>query len=220
MLKEIIDAKPENHQSSGKFPISSIGLCWRQKYLEIKKLYTQEWSQKILRGFDIGNAFHRQIVKELFQKSEQFNWRIITGEVDIPSHPFISGRCDIILANSKTREQLIVDVKSVSQWMFKQIETESKNIDRYKKQMQLYLYFFKIKRGVLLFVNKSSGEINEIIIEYDKKLCLELIKSIEDFFKNYVNKNVEPPKCDGGLWGCDCCKIYPKKENEILPPHK
>ena len=86
--------------------------------------------------------------------------------------------------------------------------------------MQLYLYFFKIKRGVLLFVNKSSGEINEIIIEYDEKLCLELIKSIEDFFKNYVNKNVEPPKCDGGLWGCDCCSVYPKKENEILPHHK
>jgi hypothetical protein len=207
MIKEIIESKQTEHISSGKFSISSIGQCWRKRYLIIKGEYKGDFDQKTLRTFSIGTLIHQQITKELFQKAEQFNWYVLAGELDIPVQRYFSGRCDLIMANSKTGEKVIVDVKSVSQWSFSKIneKEEYPYIENYKKQLQLYLHFFKIEKGILLFVNKSNSEIKETEIKYDKELCLRLIKEIEDFFQNYVEKDIAPPKCDGGQFGCDVC---------------
>ena len=214
MIKEIIESKQTEHISSGKFSISSIGQCWKKRYLMIKGEYKGDFDQKTLRTFSIGNLIHQQITKELFQKAEQFNWHVLAGELDIPMQRYLSGRCDLIMANSKTGEKIIVDFKSVSQWSFSKIneKEEYPYIENYKKQLQLYLHFFKIEKGILLFVNKSNSEIKETEIKYDKELCLRLIKEIEDFFINFVDKNIEPPKCnlDISPFGCDCCGIKPK----------
>ena len=213
MITEIINAKQKYHSSSGKFSISSIGSCMRTKYMEIKGLYKKEFDTKTLRTFSIGNLIHLQVTNELLQKSEQFNWRVIGAEIDIPEHPKISGRCDIVLCNSKTKEMLLIDVKSCSPWTFKNVDSnEFPFIENYKNQLQLYLHFFNIPKGVLLFVNKSSSEVKEVEVIYDKDLCLKLIKEIEDFFINYVDKNIEPPKCDLSIspFGCECCGVEKK----------
>lgn len=216
MIKEIIDSKFENHQVSGKFNISRIGTCWRKTYLIIKGLYKEDFDQKVLRTFSIGNLIHQQVISELFQKSEQFNWRVLTGELDIPIQKYISGRCDIIMAHSKTGEKIVVDVKSTTPWSFGKIEKEEYNyIKNYHKQLQLYLHFFNIEKGVILFVNKATSGIKEIEVKYDKKICLELIKGIESFFQNYVEKDIEPDKCDKIIspFGCMVCE---KKINKKI----
>lgn len=212
MIKEIIDSKVENHQSSGKFAISKVGSCWRKTYLIIKKEYKEDFDQKTLRTFSIGNLIHQNVITELFQKAEQFDWRVLAGELDIPIQKNISGRCDIIMGHSRTGEKIIVDVKSITPWSFGEIEKAEYNyIKNYHKQLQLYLHFFNIEKGVMLFVNKATSEIKEIEIKYDEKICLELIKEIEDFFKNNIEKDIEPEKCDGGDFGCVCCGIKKKK---------
>ncbi len=207
MIKEIIESKQRKYISSGKFSISSIGQCWRKIYLKLKGKYVDDFNQKTLRTFSIGNLIHQQLIAELFQKAEQFNWMVLTGELDIPVQKYISGRCDIIMANSISGEKVIVDAKSVSQWSFSKIneKEEYPYIENYKKQLQLYLHFFKIEKGILLFVNKSNSEIKETEIKYDKELCLKLIEDIENFFKNYVEKDIEPPRCKYSDFGCDCC---------------
>ncbi len=214
MLKEIIESKQGKHTSSGKFSISSIGQCWKKTYLKLKGRYVEDFDQKTLRTFSIGNLIHQQLIAELFQKAEQFNWMVLTGELNIPVQRYISGRCDIIMANSISGEKVIVDAKSVSQWSFSKIneKEEYPYIENYKKQLQLYLHFFKIEKGILLFVNKSNSEIKETEIKYDKELCLKLIEDIEDFFKNYVEKDIEPQKCDGGQFGCDVCEKEKNKK--------
>ena len=208
MFKEIIEEKPRKYMHSGKFHISSIGQCKRKIYLKLKGIYKDDFDPKTLRTFGIGNLIHQQIIKELFQKTEQVNWRILTGEIDIPPHRYIVGRCDLIMVNSKTEEKVIIDIKSISPWSFGKIEkAEYQYIKNYNNQIQLYLHFFKIEKGVLLFVNKASSEIKEIEIKYDKELCLKLIKEIEDFFKDYVEKDIAPNPCDGGDFGCDACGV-------------
>lgn len=207
MLKEIFESYVREHQSSGKFNISGVGGCWRKKWLVIKGLYKEEFDIKTLRNFDIGNFIHKQVSKELFEKGEQFNLRAVAGEISIPEQKYISGRVDLILSNSSTGELFIVDVKSASDYTLDKIrENNLDNIKNYIYQVQLYLHFFNIPKGFLLFFGKHKGEIEELEIGYDKELCLKLVKEIEDFFIDFVDKNIEPPKCAGnGFFPCPVC---------------
>lgn len=214
MLKEIIDSKREAHISSGKFSISSIGGCWRKKYMELKGLYKQEYDERIKRIFRMGDLIHRQMVREFLEKGDAHGIRVVAAEVDIPGQKYISGRSDLIVSISKTGELVIIDVKSAGDWVLRRVkngETEE-HIKNYINQLQLYLHFFKLKRGYILFIGKHKGEIEEIEVKYNKELCERLVKEIEDFFCNYVEKDVVPEKCDGGMFGCGVCHPEEKKE--------
>ena len=210
MIKEIIDLRLKRHQSSNKFPISSINSCWRKKYLIIKEEYKEEYDAKTLRAFEIGNIFHNQAVKEIFEKGDAFGLRVVSSEINIPEQKYISGRTDLILSNDKTNELYICDIKSCTDWTLNKIR-KGECPQNYINQIQLYLHFFGIKRGFLLFFGKHRGETEEVEVVYDEELCLKLIQEIEDFFKEYVEKDIEPPRCDGGSFGCDCCGIKPKE---------
>lgn len=204
MIKEIFDVVNCEHISSGKFSVSSTGSCLRTRYMMIKKLYRETYDAKTLRSFSLGELFHRQAVKEIIEKGDKLGLRVIAAEIDIPEHPFISGRADLIVSHSKTGELICVDVKSCSDFVLNEA-VEGRISESYRNQMQLYLHFFNLKRGFILFYGKHKGYIEEYEVNYDKELCEKLIANITSFFENYINKNIEPPKCDGGTYGCACC---------------
>ena len=211
MIKEILNSKGDEYISGNKFFISSVDSCWRKKYLELKGIYKQEYSEETLRLFDIGNVIHRQITKELIEK-ESKGFHLVASEVNIPENKYISGRIDSIV--SINNQNVIVDIKSAGDWTMKNIRRTNNCDENYKNQVLLYMYFTGIHKGMLLFVGKTKGELEEIEVVYDKDKAKRLVKEIEDFFHNYVEKNIEPPKCDGGIFGCKCCGVRGKIANE------
>lgn len=204
MIKEVLESKRENHVSSGKFNISSIGTCRRKLYMKLKKLYKEEFSAQTLRIFDIGALFHQQAVKEIFEKCDQFGMAVIAGEINIPKNKYFSGRADLIMSVQETGEKIIVDVKSAASYTL-QLVREGKIPENYINQLQLYLHFFNIKRGYLLFFGKAKGEIEEFEVTYDKELCEKLVNEVKAFFTEFVDKDVVPDACDGKPFGCKVC---------------
>ena len=98
----------------------------------------------------------------------------------------------------------MLDVKSCGDWTLNQVR--GGNVpEKYVQQVQLYLHFLHLKRGFILFVGKHKNELEEAEVAYDKELCERLVSEINNFFENFVNKNIEPPACDGGDWGCPVC---------------
>jgi CRISPR/Cas system-associated exonuclease Cas4 (RecB family) len=74
----------------------------------------------------------------------------------------------------------------------------------------MYLHFFHLKKGYIIFISKDKGEIEEVAIEYDEARAKQVIKEIDDFYINHVDKNILPEKCSGGFFGCDVC--FPKDD--------
>ena len=215
MIKEFLEEKRKGHIRSGKFSISSIGSCWRKKYLELKGIYKEEFTQELLRLFNIGDIVHREITKELIEKGEP-SFYVVASEINIPTHKYISGRIDNII--SIKGENIIVDVKSSSDWTIKKIHSGEDCDQNYKDQVLLYMYLAGISKGVLLFVGKTKGVLEEFEVKYDEDRAKKLVNEIEDFFHNYIEKDIEPPKCDGGQWGCEVCgkeKIINDKNGKI-----
>jgi hypothetical protein len=53
--------------------------CKRKKWMEMKGLYKEKYNAKTLRTFEIGDLFHRQAVKELTEKCEQFGLHVVSA---------------------------------------------------------------------------------------------------------------------------------------------
>ena len=203
MIKEILDNEKKEHVSSGKFSISGIGGCWRKKYLELRGEYKEDFTEQTLRLFEIGNITHRLITRELIEK-ESSDFHLVASEVDIPTQKYISGRIDDIV--SVNGENVIIDVKSCSLWTMKAVRNGKVN-ENYKNQVLLYQHVTGIHKGFLLFFDKSKGDMEEVEVIYDEEKAKRLVQEIEDFFHNYVEKDIEPEKCDGGQFGCGACKV-------------
>jgi len=210
MIIEILNNPRIPHQSSGKFSVSSVNSCWYKKYMELKGLYKEVYDEKTLRTFSIGDFWHNKLVGDIAAKGPVQGYHVAAAEVDIRNNKYISGRCDMLLSHAPSKQLYVIDFKSCSTWTFKKA-VEGEVAQNYKDQVLLYMYFFHIPRGYLLFVNKANSEVAEVEVKYDEERAAKLVAQIKLFFTEYVEKDVEPPKCDGGIFGCKCC--WP---NEIL----
>lgn len=204
MIKEIFDLEPHEYGGDGKFHISSNGECWRKLYLQMKGLYKRSIDYKTQRNFDVGNFYHMQVCKELFEKAGTAGLQVVASEIKIPPHKYIAGKADLILSDTKTGEFILVDVKSASDLTIFNVKNGDVS-ESYINQVQLYLHFLNIKKGYLLFVGKHKHNFEEYEIIYDKHKCLQMISQIENFFIEFVEKNVEPAKCKNRQYGCDAC---------------
>ena len=154
----------------------------------------------ILRLFDHGDHIHQLIMKPLLSTREI---HVVASEVNIPPQEIISGRADAIISDGKNL--YVVDIKSMNSMIFRNLtEAKEENID----QLQLYLHYFKIPKGILLYVNKDNQTLKEFVVEYDKKRALGLLDGLVKV-KKKIDSNVIldrlPDYPDN--WQCRYCQF-------------
>jgi len=197
MLKELIDEFYQSKKDSKEktaFYATDAGKCPRAIWFALKKYPKKDYDARILRIFEHGNHTHMRIVSVLFSLG-----LINSVEVDLPEKDLIHGRADAII--SIKGEPYVIEIKSVNSVKFKKDEPDKDHV----KQLQLYLHFFKIKKGILLYENKDNQDIKEFVIEYDEKKALEILNSFEKI-KEKLSKN-EIPEIPPDLedWRCEYC---------------
>ena len=202
-LRELIDkfyltrekSKEQNH-----FYITDAGKCGRALFFKFKNAPRKEMEANILRLFDHGDHIHQLIMKPLLSIREI---HVVAAEINIPPQELISGRADAIISDGKNL--YVLDIKSMNSMIFnKLIEPKKENIN----QLQLYLHYFKISKGILLYVNKDNQHLKDFTIDYDKKQCLSLLKTLNDV-KKKINKNIIPDRLPDypSNWQCRYCQF-------------
>lgn len=204
ILKEILENKAEKHISSGKCSISSTGSCLHKKFNELNKTYKEEYGETMYRIFAQGDFFHQRMVSEFVSKSPGHGYEVAAAEINIRDMKYFSGRCDMLLSNTKTKKLYVVDFKSCSPWAFKNAQKGIVS-QTYQDQVLLYEHFFHIPRGYLLFINKASSEVEEFEVVYNAPRAEWLVDRVKYFFQNFVEKDIAPPRCIGEPYGCKCC---------------
>lgn len=201
MLKELIDEfylDQQRDKEQTHFYISDVGKCPRSVFFKFKNAPGEKMDPRILRIFEVGESFHRNIFNILYRLKIG-----LTTEVNIPTQEIISGRADAILCIDN--KNYVLDIKSMNSMIFRKL-TEPKKENVY--QVQLYLHYFNIKNGILLYIDKDQQNIKEFPVNYDEKLVLSLLRSFEDL-KEKIDSNIIPAKLPdyNQNWQCRYCRF-------------
>jgi len=201
MLKELIDKfylDQQKNREQYHFYITDVGKCPRAVFFKFKNVPREKIDARILRIFERGEALHRDIFNVLYRL------RIgVTTEVSIPAQEIISGRADAILSIDK--ENYVLDIKSINSMVFNKM-TEPKIENVY--QIQLYLHYFNVKKGILLYIDKDRQDIKEFIVNYDKKLVKSLLDDFK-MLKKKIDSNIIPARLAdySSNWQCKYCQF-------------
>ncbi len=204
MLRELIDQYYLDRQRDKEqthFYITDAGKCGRSLFFKFKKsLPREEMKPSVLRLFDHGDHIHQMIMKPLLSVRDI---HVVASEVNIPPQEIVHGRADAILSDGK--DMFVLDIKSMNSMVFDKLqEPKEENVN----QLQLYLHYFKIPKGILLYVNKNSLELKEFITQYDPAMARKLIKGLEDL-KEKIDKDMVPDRIEGYPtdWQCKYCQF-------------
>jgi len=209
-----LEEKKEKEHDETLINISAIGGCKLKIFLEKKGLFKDEYDINLKRIFRTGDAYHSLIYNEIIERSYESGIHVVANELDLKDiNNHLKGRCDCIVSDGK--ENIVLDIKSCSDFAFKKYVEERKVPPQYLIQLQLYMHILKLKKGVLLFVNKNNQKTGEVGIEYNKEFVDNLLKEINIFYDNLIN-NIPPEPCDGGEWGCKACEYFKNNKEDIL----
>lgn len=201
MLKELIDRfylDRETDREQHHFYITDAGKCPRAIFFKFKNVPREKMSPEVLRMFDHGDYIQMQILSTLFSLGI-----VRASEVKIPPHELVSGRADAIV--TLNNEIYVVDFKSMNSLVFKNLEApKEENVN----QIQLYLHFFKIPRGILLYINKDTFELKEFLVHYDSALAKKLLDDLA-ILKEKINSNIIPARIPSFPqdWQCQYCQF-------------
>jgi len=201
MLKELIDKyyqDKRNEREKRRFYISDAGKCPRQIFFKFKKAPCKEMEPRILRIFDQGNYVHLRLMRDLFSLGV-----VVASEIDIPPTEDVGGRADAVVRIDN--ELYVVDFKSINSMILDKMEEPKED---HILQVQLYLHFFNIKKGILLYEGKDTSMIKEFFIDYDKKIAEKILKNFSRLKIN-VEKNLVPKRIKEfpNDWQCKYCQF-------------
>jgi CRISPR/Cas system-associated exonuclease Cas4 (RecB family) len=201
MLKELIDQfylENQKNKEQTRFYITDAGKCARAVFFKLKNAPRQALDPRIMRIYEHGENIHRNIFNILYR----LKLGVVT-EVPIPAQEIVSGRADAILCAGN--ENYVLDIKSINSYIFKSMSSpKEENV----YQIQLYLHYFNIKKGILLYIDKDQQEMKEFLVDYDP----ELVKGLLDKFyvlKNQVEHGTLPGRLLGypSNWQCNYCQF-------------
>ncbi len=203
MLKELINryySELKKDREQRHFYITDAGKCPRAVFFKFKKAPAEAMEPRILMMFDHGDYIHQLIMKPLFGVR---GVQVVAAEINIPPQELITGRADAIVSDGK--ELYVLDIKSINGQIFKSLNTPK---EEHINQLQLYLHFFKQKKGILLYVNKDTQELKEFLINYKPEISQLLLNNLKDL-KNKIDKNLVPDRIPGWPedWQCQYCQF-------------
>jgi CRISPR/Cas system-associated exonuclease Cas4 (RecB family) len=185
MLKELIDKYYLENQREDriqtKFYISDAGRCPRQLFFKFKQAPKEKLEPRIMRIFEAGELLHNYIYSVLYQAKIG-----AVTEITIPEQKLVSGRADAIVCIDGVN--YLLDIKSINSMKFKYLKAP-KPEDVW--QVQLYMHFFNIKKGILLYLDKDRQELKEFIFDYSKKTSEALLDNFRQT-KKRIEINIVP----------------------------
>ena len=201
MLKELIDQfyldKHEDREQN-HFYITDAGKCARAVFFKFKNMPREKMEARMLRLFDHGDYIQMQILNTLFSLGI-----VRASEVQIPPQGLVSGRADAII--TLNNELYVVDFKSMNSMLFRKLEApKEENVN----QIQLYMHYFGIPKGILLYMSKDTSELKDFPIQYNIDLVQGLLKGLENLDKK-IKGDIVPEQLPAypHNWQCTYCQF-------------
>tara|TARA_Y100000310_G_scaffold335338_2_gene417148 strand:+ start:50933 stop:51607 length:675 start_codon:yes stop_codon:yes gene_type:complete len=198
MLIEKIDKfyekQPYNKERTA-FYVSEADTCPRQIYYSFKNKPKAQLEARTRRIFEQGDYSHMRLMSALFSMGI-----VKAVEITIPLNEQFNGRADAIITLEE--ESYVLEIKTTKDYAFKILEKPTPAME---KQLQLYLHFFNIQKGILIVENKDTQELKEFVVEKNEELINKLLQQF-DYLRDQIGSTVTPQKPENlEPWKCKLC---------------
>ncbi|NOX44248.1 MAG: Dna2/Cas4 domain-containing protein [Caldiserica bacterium] len=193
-------SRVEEPRERDYFYVSEVAKCPRQIYYAVKGFPRPPLDGQSARRLAVGDDVHRRIVGALFSMGVA-----VAAEVPIPPNPLFHGRADAIV--SLGGETFVVEIKSVHPYQFDQTTAGPKR-DHYL-QLQLYLHYLDVPRGIILMENKANQALREFVVDRNEETIRRVIADFTDLHRLIFREGKLPPLPDKSGWEYDQCRYCP-----------
>jgi len=195
-------ATPENKNWDGVHA-SSAAKCIRALYYDATLDKETVIEPRIKRVFENGDFFHRRLMSVLFRLKDV---RVVAGEIKVPANEFVRGTCDAIIGLED--ENFVLDFKSINDSGFKFLKAPKQE---HVIQLGLYIYYFKLKRGLIIYESKDNQELKEFLIDITDPQTAKLLDDTFTkigYLTNCIKSKTLPTKPEFDVseqWRCNYC---------------
>lgn len=196
------DIKPVFKKSTGFSP-SEKNTCprfWWYKFNGVEFPVTHD--SRVQRIFDVGHSVHERIVSYFDNMGV-----LISAEAPVPQKegcPPISGFIDAIIEWSGP---VIIEIKSISHEGFMLRETYKKPVAEHYKQIQWYMHYTNIERGIVIYECKNTQRLLQFKVKHDVDFCKKLVNQYAKIYNKASGSEIpeRPSAYDSDR--CQSCKL-------------
>jgi hypothetical protein len=196
------EIKPVFKKSTGFSP-SEKNTChrfWWYKFHGVEFPVTHD--ARVQRIFDVGHAVHSRIVS-------YFDSMGVLLEVEHPvpqkdGCPPISGFIDAII---DWDGPVVVEIKSISHEGFMLRNTYSKPSTDHYRQIQWYMHYTDIHRGIVIYECKNTQRMMAFKVKYDEDFCSKLIKQYGKIYKKAIEETIPERPSAYNSDRCQGCRL-------------
>lgn len=193
-IDDYYDEKPEWSKDREYFYMSEAGKCDRTIFYDFKNKGTKKpMDARVKRILENGDYVHERYLKIFAEMGILVAAEITPQQIDL-----IHGRADAIISDGK--QIYVVDVKSISQWGFTPL---LKPKPEHEMQLMMYMYFFKIPRGYLIYECKNSQANKVFYVKLDHEKVENRLDDLRKLKINIDSNTV--PDCEGSKDKCKYC---------------
>ncbi|MCD6092738.1 MAG: PD-(D/E)XK nuclease family protein [Candidatus Aenigmarchaeota archaeon] len=199
MLVEKIDEFYREREPDKKrdyFYVSEVGDCPRKIFFKIKNAPKEPMEPRVNRIFHNGDHVHIRLMSVLYSLG-----LVTASEIEIPPDKLFHGRADAIVHINK--ENYVLEIKSMNPFIFEKRAMSKPDINHIM-QLQLYMHYFNISKGIILVESKGNQELKEFIIQKDEKMIDDILSKFTEL-KEKIDNNELPPVPDKTGWDFDKC---------------
>ncbi len=181
-LQAIADAGQQISEHRPYLGMSQIGhSCERYLWYTFRWCYQEILSARILRLFNRGHREEPAVIKAL----ESAGIRVWGDQTEISTcHRHCKGHCDGICLGviEAPKTEHLLEIKTMSDKYFKEMKKSGLKVSKpiYYSQMQMYMKYLKLKRGLFVSVNKNDDDLYIERVYSDKDHIEILERKIED----------------------------------------
>lgn len=197
MLVEKLIRRPWHNSKPSGFRASEAGmLCARYQYhARVDWEARPTVSEKVQDTFSLGVELERWVVRRL----EEAGIQVIRSQQTLydPQMEVVGAIDGMVEVDG---EGIAIEIKSVQAHFWERVNTYADILQagrwyvRWAVQLPLYLYLHELKKGLYLFINKSTGELKEVSVNLDE--ALPLLYVVDDILKDAraAIKDGKPPE--------------------------
>jgi len=187
--------KEEEPRDRDLFYINEVGDCPVKIYYAFKKLPKEQLKPGVYMKFAHGSYAHMHLMSLLFSLGIAKS-----VEINIPENELFRGRADAIIVIDG--EPYIIELKTVNKIGFESLAKPDYDM---VKQLQLYLYYFNLNKGIILIENKDTQELKEFMIKKDEMQIKQILNEFIELKKKIESNKIPEKPEELAEWKCDYC---------------